>query len=163
MIVSTHPRTQKRLEALDVKVNGDIRFLPALGFVDYVHLQMHACCTISDSGSITEESSILGFPAITVRQAHERPEGMDEATLIMTGLSANHILKSIEVVTARAQHGRVHQIVPDYDTENVSHKVLNIIMSYTEYVNRTVWKKNESERDFIRNTDFATEDKAELV
>lgn len=141
VIVSTHPRTRKRLEALNFAgLDPRIHFLKPLGFLDYVKLQQHACCVVSDSGTITEESSILGFPAITIRQAHERPEGMDEATLIMSGLKAESVLNSIEVTTAHyADGGRPFKLLPDYDTDNVSEKVLRIIMSYTEYVNRTVW------------------------
>lgn len=144
VIVSTHPRTRKRLEQQDdTCCNPHIRFLKPLGFFDYVKLQVEARCVISDSGTITEEASILGFPAVTIRQAHERPEGMDEGTLIMCGLRPESVLEAIQLVTA--QHGEPGQaairIVADYDTETVSRKVLRIIFSYTDYVNRTVWKK----------------------
>lgn len=143
VIVSTHPRTRKRLETLNITdQNALIRFMKPLGFLDYVKLQKNAFCVVSDSGTITEESSILGFPAITIRQAHERPEGMDETTLIMSGLKPQNVLKSMEIAVAHyAQGGRPFKLLPDYDTENVSLKVLRIIMSYTEYVNRTVWYK----------------------
>lgn len=143
VIVSTHPRTRKQLEVLNISdLNPLIRFLKPLGFHDYIKLQLHARCVISDSGTITEESSILSFPAITIRQAHERPEGMDEGTLIMSGLEANGVLKAIEVTMAHfAQSERPFRILPDYDTGNVSRKVLKIILSYTDYVNRTVWHK----------------------
>lgn len=143
VIVSTHPRTRKRLESLQLTdLDPRIRFLKPLGFLDYVKLQQHAYCVVSDSGTITEESSILGFPAITIRQAHERPEGMDETTLVMSGLHSGTVLKSIEVVVAHyAGSARPFRMIPDYDTDNVSQKVLRIIMSYTEYVNRTVWSK----------------------
>jgi UDP-N-acetylglucosamine 2-epimerase (non-hydrolysing) len=143
VIVSTHPRTRKRLESLDISgLDPRIRFLKPLGFLDYVKLQKNAFCVVSDSGTITEESSILGFPAITIRQAHERPEGMDEATLIMSGLEPESVLASMEIVTAHyAGGGRPFRLLPDYDTDNVSRKVLRIIMSYTGYVNRTVWSK----------------------
>ncbi|MFA4915066.1 MAG: UDP-N-acetylglucosamine 2-epimerase (non-hydrolyzing) [Syntrophales bacterium] len=143
IIFSTHPRTRKRLEdhgsdGLDPRIH----FLKPLGFFDYVKMQMHAFCVVSDSGTITEESSILSFPAVTIRQAHERPEGMDEGTLIMCGLKAERVLESIDVVTAHyANTNRPFNIVSDYDTENVSQKVLRIILSYTDYVNRTVWYK----------------------
>ncbi len=144
VIVSTHPRTRKRLEAKGTTdLDSRIQFLKPLGFPDYIKLQMNAACVISDSGTITEESSILGFPAVTIRQAHERPEGMDEGTLIMCGLETETVLKSIEVVTA--QHSDSYnrfKTVADYDVENVSAKVLRIILSYTDYVNRTVWKKS---------------------
>ena len=143
LIVSTHPRTRKRMESLDVGEQDHlIHFLKPLGFLDYVKLQMHARCVVSDSGTITEESSILSFPAVTIRQAHERPEGMDEGTLIMCGLKAERILKAIAVAIAHyANTTRPFNIVADYDTANVSQKVLRIIMSYTDYVNRTVWHK----------------------
>lgn len=143
LIVSTHPRTRNRMESLGVEdLDQRIRFLKPLGFLDYVKLQMHARCVVSDSGTITEESSILSFPAVTIRQAHERPEGMDEGTLIMCGLKANRVLESIDVATAHyANANRPFNIVSDYDTENVSKKVVRIIMSYTDYVNRTVWFK----------------------
>jgi UDP-N-acetylglucosamine 2-epimerase (non-hydrolysing) len=119
-----------------------IRFLKPLGFLDYVKLQMNAFCVISDSGTITEESSILDFPAVTIRQAHERPEGMDEGTLIMCGLQAGMVLESIDVVTRQHEKDkRSFRMVADYDADNVSGKVLRIILSYTDYVNRTVWHK----------------------
>uniref|UniRef100_C6E5K7 UDP-N-acetylglucosamine 2-epimerase n=1 Tax=Geobacter sp. (strain M21) TaxID=443144 RepID=C6E5K7_GEOSM len=143
VIVSTHPRTRKRLESLDTTgLDARIRFMKPLGFLDYVKLQKNAFCVVSDSGTITEESSIEGFPAITIRQAHERPEGMDDATLIMSGLKPETVLASIEVATAHyAGSERPFRLLPDYDTDNVSLKMLRIIMSYTEYVNRTVWSK----------------------
>lgn len=145
VIVSTHPRTRKRLEHLDISgIDPRIRFLKPLGFLDYIKLQQNAFCVVSDSGTITEESSILGFPAITIRQAHERPEGMDEATLIMSGLKPESVINAIEVVTSHYATGkRAFRLLPDYDTDNVSRKILRIIMSYTEYVNRTVWSKGK--------------------
>ena len=111
-------------------------------FMEYIKLQQNAFCVISDSGTITEESSILHFPAITIRQAHERPEGMDEGTLIMTGLNSDRILESIEIVTSQYAEGAdvIHSI-PDYASDNVSKKVVRIILSYTDYINRTVWHK----------------------
>ena len=143
VIVSTHPRTRKRLEEHgDFKSDGLIRFLKPLGFFDYIKLQMKAFCVISDSGTITEESSILNFPAVTIRQAHERPEGMDEGTLIMCGLRSDRVIESIDIVTAHySKNKRQFKLVQDYDTNNVSKKVLRIIMSYTDYINRTVWFK----------------------
>jgi UDP-N-acetylglucosamine 2-epimerase (non-hydrolysing) len=143
VVVSTHPRTQKRLNEKDrAGTDGRIRFLKPMGFFDYVHLQQRAFCVISDSGTITEESSLLGFPAVTIRQAHERPEGMDEGTLIMCGLEPQRVLEAIEVVTRQRQTGAGSaRIVQDYDTDNVSQKVLRIILSYTDYVNRVVWRK----------------------
>ena len=119
-----------------------VNFLKPLSFADYIMLQKHAFCTISDSGTITEESSLLHFPAITVRQAHERPEGMDEGTLIMTGLESENILAAIKCVTSQMREKRdVIRTIPDYDVDNVAEKVVRIIMSYTGYVNRTVWRK----------------------
>lgn len=142
IIISTHPRTRKRLEMLNISIENDqIKFLLPLGFYDYVHLMQNAFCVVSDSGTITEESSILNFPAITIRQAHERPEGMDEGTLIMTGLRTENILKAIEVMTDSSMIHRVNKKVMDYDVDYVSHKVLRIILSYTDYVNRVVWRK----------------------
>jgi UDP-N-acetylglucosamine 2-epimerase (non-hydrolysing) len=143
MIVSTHPRTRKRMESVGLGyLDHRIHFLKPLGFFDYVKLQMNAYCTVSDSGTITEESSILNFPAITIRQAHERPEGMDEGTLIMCGLKAKSVLEAIDVVRSHFIWGdRTFRIVQDYDVENVSKKVLRIISSYTNYVNRTVWHR----------------------
>ena len=143
VIVSTHPRTRKKLESLEfVNDNPMIEFMKPFGFLDYIKLQMNAFCVISDSGTITEESSILKFPAITVRQAHERPEGMDEASVIMTGLRKETILNAIDVVTAHYAEGEntIHSI-SDYSPDNVSKKVVRIILSYTDYINRTVWHK----------------------
>ena len=144
IIVSAHPRTRKRMESMDlVDYDQRIQFLKPLGFFDYVKLQMDAYCTVSDSGTITEESSILNFPAVTIRQAHERPEGMDEGTLIMCGLKKERVLEAITVVRSHVVEGtRPFRIVQDYDVENVSKKVLRIILSYTDYVNRTVWHKD---------------------
>jgi len=143
VIVSTHPRTRKKLEELGMKdLDKRISFLKPLGFYDYVKLQLNAFCVVSDSGTITEESTILNVPAVTIRQAHERPEGMDEGTLIMCGLKAERVLESVAVVTS--QHSaseRQFRIVGDYDTDNVSKKVLRIVLSYTDYINRTVWRK----------------------
>ena len=143
VIVSTHPRTRKKLEAISfVNSNSMIEFMKPFGFMEYIKLQQNAFCVISDSGTITEESSILHFPAITIRQAHERPEGMDEGTLIMTGLNSQRILDSIDIVTAQyAESKKVIRTVPDYEAENVSKKVVRIILSYTDYINRTVWHK----------------------
>ena len=143
VIVSTHPRTRKKLEAMGfVNANPLVEFMKPFGFFEYVRLEMNAFCVISDSGTITEESSILHFPAITVRQAHERPEGMDEGTLVMTGLRKDTILDAIELVTGQYAEDRgCIRGIPDYTPENVSKKVVRIIMSYTDYVNRTVWHK----------------------
>ena len=143
VIVSTHPRTRKKLESIGfTNQNTLIEFMKPFGFLDYIKLQKNAFCVISDSGTITEESSILGFPAITIRQAHERPEGMDEGTLILTGLEKNRIMEAIDIVTTQMKDNQsaIH-LVGDYQTDNVSKKVLRIIVSYTDYINRTVWKK----------------------
>lgn len=143
IIVSTHPRTKKKLESLSAKeFNPLIEFMKPLGFFDYIALQQNAYCAISDSGTITEEASILGFPAITIRQAHERPEGMDEGTLIMAGLKSDDILNAIKIVTEQWQDNKnVTHIVEDYDVDNVSKKVVRIIVSYVDYIKRTVWKE----------------------
>ena len=143
IIVSTHPRTRKKLESIGfVNSNPLIGFMKPFGFIEYVKLQQNAFCVISDSGTITEEASILHFPAITIRQAHERPEGMDEGTLIMTGLEKRRILDAIDVVVSQYSRDKdaIHSI-PDYSPDNVSKKVVRIILSYTDYVNRTVWHK----------------------
>ena len=138
IFISTHPRTEKKLKNINYQnPSKNITFAKPFGFHDYVKLQMNAFCTISDSGTITEEASILNFPAITIRQAHERPEGMDEGTLIMAGLDKDRIIESINVVTET----KLAKIVEDYNVDNVSDKVLKIILSYTDYVNRTVWFK----------------------
>ena len=144
IIVSTHPRTRKKLENIGfVNSNPLIEFMKPFGFMEYVTLQQNAFCVISDSGTITEESSILHFPAITVRQAHERPEGMDEGTLIMAGLNKECILNSIDVVTSQYKENvNVIRTIPDYEVDNVSKKVVRIILSYTDYINRTVWHKD---------------------
>ena len=137
IIFSVHPRTQKLIDNSNLKLHELVRTMRPLGFADYVHLQQNAYCVISDSGTIAEESSLLGFPAITVRQAHERPEGMDEGVLIMTGLDKGTILDSIKVVTSERM-----PIVKDYDADKVAQKVVRIILSYTGYINRTVWKRD---------------------
>jgi len=141
VIVSTHPRTRKRLDELQPDVGDSVRFLKPLGFFDYVKLQTNARCVISDSGTITEESSLLGFPAVTIRQAHERPEGMDVGTLIMCGLTPERVVEAVRTVLAQHERGRRSRVVPDYDVDDVSIKIVRIILSYTEYVNRTVWYK----------------------
>lgn len=143
VIVSTHPRTMKKIKSMEITdMNRLVEFSKPFGLFDYIKLQMHATCVISDSGTITEESSILNFPAITIRQAHERPEGMDEGTLIMSGLEPQKVLESIEVVTTQYNdEHRNFKIIPDYDVDNVSKKVVRIILSYTDYINRTVWYK----------------------
>ena len=151
LIVSTHPRTQNRLNSLgsDISMNPLVKFLKPLGFFDYIKLQQYAKCVISDSGTITEESSVLSFPAIMIRAAHERPEGMDEGTVIMSGIRKDRILESIGVVTSQFENGTGKtRIIEDYNVDNVSIKVVRIILSYIDYVNRTVWKKDTAKKKF---------------
>jgi len=149
VIVSTHPRTKNRIEQLDgaLKVNPLINFMKPMGFFDYIKLQQEAKCVISDSGTITEESSILGFPAIMIRKAHERPEGMDEGTLIMSGLEKERVLESINVMVSQNKKF-TSNIIKDYNVDNVSIKVTRIILSYIDYVNRTIWKKDTVTKTF---------------
>ena len=146
IIVSTHPRTKDRIDKNKSKIeaNNLISFLKPLGFFDYIKLQKNAFCVISDSGTITEESSILKFPAITIRQAHERPEGMDKGTLIMSGLDHNRIIESINIVTTQYKNNIIPEIIDDYNVDNVSQKVVKIILSHIDYVNSMVWKKDTS-------------------
>lgn len=143
ILVSTHPRTRQRLDALDTSVEHPlIFFMKPFGFIDYIKLQMSAFCVLSDSGTITEESSLLNLPAITLRNAHERPEGMDVGTLVMSGLRADRILEAVEVVTS--QHNPdspIFKTVSDYETGPVSKQILRIVLSYVDYVNRIVWHK----------------------
>lgn len=143
IIISTHPRTRKKLEDLDYEnENSLVRFSKPYGFHEYNNLQLNAFCVISDSGTIAEEGSILNLPAVTIRQAHERPEGMDETTVIMSGLNKNRIIQSVEIATKHNSHDlRLIKPVEDYKADNVSLKVLRIILSYVDYVNRTVWHK----------------------
>ncbi len=144
IIVSTHPRTQKRLDALQTgQPDSRIQFLKPFGFCDYVKLQMQALCVVSDSGTITEEGSLLNLPAVTIRNAHERPEGMDVGTLIMSGLKKERVLDAVRVIIAQHDpNTRVMSPVEDYEAQSVSKKILRIVLSYTEYINRTVWRKN---------------------
>lgn len=142
LIFSVHPRTRKRLEAGRHRLHQLVRPMPPLGFFDYVALQQHAFCTLSDSGTITEESSLLGFPAVTVREAHERPEGMDEGAVIMSGLGKERILQAVALTRAQFQKFGPCRIPADYDVPQLSWKVAKIILSYTDYVNRRVWLKS---------------------
>lgn len=143
VIVSTHPRTRQRLEKLGVNdLDSRIKFLKPFGFFDYVKLQMEAFCILSDSGTITEEASLLNLPAMTIRNTHERPEGMDESTLIMSGLKAERVLDAVRIVTKHHNKTeREFRIVSDYEGGLVSKKVLRIVLSYVDYVNRVVWSK----------------------
>lgn len=144
IIMSTHPRTRKRIEALKVPIEHPmIRFVKPFGLLDYIKLQMESFCVLSDSGTITEEASLLNLPAITLRNAHERPEGMDEGTLIMSGLKQDRVLEAVKVVTS--QHHRSQRIVPivrDYEGGRVSVQVVRIVLSYVDYINQTVWRKD---------------------
>ena len=144
VIVSTHPRTRKRLnEVKNLSLNENIKFLNPLGFFDYIKIQQNSACVISDSGTITEESSILNFPAVTIRQAHERPEGMDVGTLVMCGLESEKVIDAIKlVISQHKENSNNIKLVEDYNVDNVSTKVLRIIYSYTDYVNKKVWFKS---------------------
>ena len=144
IIISTHPRTRKKLGDINYQnENPLIRFSKPYGFHDYNNLQMNAFCVISDSGTIAEEGSILNLPAVTIRQAHERPEAMDEATVIMSGLNKARVIDAVEIATTHnSQDLRAIKPVKDYEADNVSKKVLRVILSYVDYVNRTVWHKD---------------------
>lgn len=143
IVVSTHPRTRKRLDALAGPAQHPlIRFMKPFGFIDYLKLQMGAFCILSDSGTITEEASLLSLPAVTIREAHERPEGMDQGTLIMCGLKRERVLEAVEVVTSQHnRRSREFRLVTDYDAGPVSKKVTRVVLSYIDYVNRTVWNR----------------------
>ena len=143
VIVSTHPRTRLRLNKLlkssKIKLDRKIKFMKPFGLFDYIKLQMHSKCVLSDSGTITEEASLLNFPAITIRQSHERPEGMDSGVLIMSGLDPDRIIQSIDITIKQHKERLFNSKVEDYEQNEVSKKVLKIVVSYIDYINRTVW------------------------
>ena len=142
VIVSTHPRTRKRIDSMGLhKLSQQIKFLKPFGFCDYIKLQLGALCVVSDSGTITEEASMLNLPAITIRNAHERPEGMDVGTLIMSGLTEERVLDAVRIIISQHSNSRMMRQVEDYNDGPVSKQILRIIVSYTDYVNRTVWSK----------------------
>lgn len=141
IIVSTHPRTQNMLDAKKVTAHKFVQFMKPLGFSDYNALQKKAFAVLSDSGTISEESSILNFPALNIREAHERPEAMEEASVMMVGLKTERIMQALEQVSLQNRSERDYRMVSDYSMPNVSDKMVRIILSYTDYVNRVVWSK----------------------
>ena len=142
IIISTHPRTQKRLSELNAITNPLLRFLKPFGFIDYIALQENAYCVLSDSGTITEESSILNFPALNLRSVNERPEGFEVGAVMMVGFDVDRVLQALAIVTEQGRgDDRIINIVPDYETDLVSEKIVRIIQSYTSFVNHRVWKK----------------------
>src|SRR5690554_1270444 len=143
VIVSTHPRTRNMIEKMQIKTHDNIRFLKPLGFHDYNALQMNSYAVLSDSGTISEESSILNFRALNIREAHERPEAMEEASVMMVGLNTERILQGlVQLKTQQLGANRNFRMVSDYSMPNVSEKVVRIIISYTDYIRRIVWQEN---------------------
>ena len=145
VIVSTHPRTKMRLQVVNAKLRPEVDLRPPFGFFDYVHLEMCARATLSDSGTVSEESSILGFPALNIRETHERPEAMEEAAVMMVGFDISRVREGLGILANQASAGLC--IVRDYEAANISEKVVRIIESYVNYVNLTVWQKPRSQKD----------------
>ena len=143
-MISTHPRTEKRLKSLNLDIkNNQLQFLKPFGFFDYIKLQMNAFCTVSDSGTITEETALLNLSSVTVRNMHERPEGMDQGILIMSGLKINKVINAINTIIQQREEGNnILKIVPDYENSQVSQQIVRIVLSYVDFINRTVWSKN---------------------
>jgi UDP-N-acetylglucosamine 2-epimerase (non-hydrolysing) len=143
IIVSTHPRTRNKIKELKYKFQEKIRFLKPLSYSNYVNLQINSNAVLSDSGTINEESSILNFPALNIREAHERPEAMEEASVMMTGVSIDRIIQAIDILSSQKRGSeRTLKLVQDYDINNVSEKIVRIILSYTDYIKKNIWKEN---------------------